>query len=176
MTVLDNLPWTYRTDPWIIAMAGAIDGILSRQETEAEETADQILLDAITWNLSREEQLAGIVPPSGATLEDRRSTLAAKWRSGGKIGVDQIQSVADAWRDGQVDVLFESGHIVITFSGEYGVPSDLNGLKSAVSLVAPAHLMIEYRFRYLLVREVATMTVSTLGDQTINKFAFGGTL
>ena len=109
-------------------------------------------------------------------MEDRRSALAAKWRSGGKIGVDQIQSVADAWRDGQVDVLFESGHIVITFSGEYGVPSDLNGLKSAVSLVAPAHLMIEYRFRYLLVREVAAMTVSTLGDQTINKFAFGGTL
>lgn len=123
MTVLDNLPWTYRTDPWIIAIAGAIDTVLPRQEAEAEETAGQILLDSITWNLLREEQLAGIVPPSGGTMEDRRSALAAKWRSGGKIGVDQIQSVADAWRDGQVDVLFESGHIVITFSGEYGVPS-----------------------------------------------------
>ena len=44
MTVLDNLPWTYRTDPWIIAIAGAIDTVLSRQEAEAEETAGQILL------------------------------------------------------------------------------------------------------------------------------------
>ena len=173
--MLASLPTAYRKDAWVIALLSAIAGVDDAQRADADETAQQMFLDSMTWALAIEERIAGITPAAGASLEERRSVLQAKWRSAtGKCDVDLIQRVCDSWKNGEVDVDFVDGEIVLKFVGAYGVPDAdaLAALQSAVQEVIPAHLAVKYLYRYLLVREVSAMTVSELQTHTIDEFAF----
>ena len=173
--MLSSLPTAYRKDAWVIALLSAIAGVDDAQRADADETAQQMFLDSMTWALAIEERIAGITPAAGASVEERRSVLQAKWRSTtGKCDVDLIQRVCDSWQNGEVDVDFADGEIVLRFVGAYGVPDAdaLAALQSAVQEVIPAHLAVKYLYRYLLVREVSAMTVSELQTHTIDEFAF----
>ena len=173
--MLASLPTAYRKDAWVIALLGAIAGVDSAQRADADETAQQMFLDSMTWALAIEERIAGITPAAGASVEERRSVLQAKWRSAtGKCDVDLIQRVCDSWKNGEVDVDFVDGEIVLKFVGAYGVPDAdaLAALKAAVQEVIPAHLAVAYLYRYLLVREVHGMVIDTLQSHTISEFAF----
>ena len=173
MQLVRNLPQQYREDPWVLALADAILGVLEDQDAQSVSIREQLSLDTITWALEIEEALAGIVPPADATLENRRSTLKAKLRSSGKVTIELIQAVADAWRNGEVEVSFTGGKIRLQFVGAYGVPVDLDALKAAVRLVIPAHLAAEYVIKYLLIRDIhEVMTISTLETQPLGNFAF----
>lgn len=109
MELVRNLPQQYRQDPWVLALADAILGVLEDQSRQSLEIRAQLSLETITWALAIEERAAGIVPPVGATLESRRSVLAARYRSSGKVSIETIQAVADAWRNGEVEVGFAGG-------------------------------------------------------------------
>ena len=173
--MLASLPTAYRKDAWVIALLSAIAGVDSAQRADADETAQQMLLDSMTWALAIEERIAGITPAAGAGVEERRSVLQAKWRSAtGKCDVDLIQRVCDSWQNGEVDVDFVDGEIVLRFVGAYGVPDAdaLAALKAAVQEVIPAHLAVKYLYRYLLVREVHGMVISTQQTHRIDEFAF----
>lgn len=173
--MLASLPTAYRKDAWVIALLSAIAGVDDAQRADADETAQQMFLDSMTWALAIEERIAGITPSAGASLEERRSVLQAKWRSAtGKCDIDLIQRVCDSWQNGEVDVDFVDGEIVLRFVGAYGVPDAdaLAALQSAVQEVIPAHLAVAYLYRYLLVREVHGMVIDTLQTHTIDEFAF----
>lgn len=173
MQLVRNLPQQYREDPWVLALADAILGVLEDQDAQSVSIREQLSLDTITWALEIEEALAGIVPPADATLENRRSTLKAKLRSSGKVTIELIQAVADAWRNGEVEVSFTGGKIRLQFVSAYGVPVDLDALKAAVRLVIPAHLAAEYAIKYLLIRDIhEVMAISTLETQPLGIFAF----
>lgn len=135
--MLRNLPTAYRTDPWILALCGAVQILLEELGRETAELPVQIRLSELTWQLPVEERLAGLSPRSGASLEDRRSAVIAKWRSGGPVTLTQIQAVADAWRNGVVEVGFDGSTITVTFVGELGIPEDLDGLKAALEMTIP---------------------------------------
>ena len=171
--MLHNLPRQYREDPTVKVLANAIQSVLEGQEAEAVTVPSQISLDAVTWNLETEERLVNITPPAGATLESRRTALKAKWRSGGKLTIEQVQAVCDAWKNGEVVVSFPDGSIRLQFVGAFGVPSDFNALMTAVRLVIPAHLAVEYILKYLLIRDIhEVMTIGTLETQQLSNFAF----
>ena len=171
--MLHNLPRQYREDPTVKVLANAIQSVLEGQEAEAVTVPSQISLDAVTWNLETEERLVNITPAAGATLESRRTALKAKWRSGGKLTIEQVQAVCDSWKNGEVVVSFPNGSIRLLFVGAYGVPVDLDALKAAVRLVIPAHLAAEYVIKYLLIRDIhEVMTLSTLETQPLGNFAF----
>ena len=82
--------------------------------------------------------------------------------------------VADAWRNGAVEVTFAQGRIVVQFVGPYGVPDDLPALKDAVARVIPAHLPVDYLFRYLLIRDIHLIkTLEEMDQIELHKFAGG---
>lgn len=175
MSMVDNLPTLYRKDPWILALAAALGEALEQQSAGIASLGPQMSLDTVSWNLAVEERVAGIVPPSGATIDSRREALKAQWRSGGKVDRDQVQRVADAWQNGAVEVTFAQGRIVVQFVGPYGVPEDLSVLQDAVARVIPAHLPVDYRFRYLLIRDIHQVkTLAEMDQIPLNQFA-GGT-
>lgn len=174
MELVRNLPQQYRQDSWVLALADAILGVLEDQSRRSLEIRAQLSLETITWALEIEERAAGIIPPAGATLESRRSVLAARYRSSGKVSIETIQAVADAWRNGEVEVDFVGGRIQVRFVGSFGVPEDLAGLQQALSATIPAHLPIDYLFRYLLIRDIHEVkTLSEMQQLLLNQFAGG---
>ncbi|HIY53025.1 MAG TPA: YmfQ family protein [Candidatus Agathobaculum merdavium] len=173
--MLQSLPVAYRRDAWVIALLGAVQAVDNGQRDAAREAADQLFLDSMTYVLPVEERIAGLTPGTGDTVEERRSVLQAKWRSAtGICNVDMIQRVCDAWENGEVEVDYQPGEIVLRFVGAYGVPTAqaLAALQAAVLEVIPAHLAVQYLYRYLLVREVHGMTINELQSHTLHDFAF----
>ena len=63
MELVRNLPQQYRQDPWVLALADAILGVLEDQSRRSLELRAQLSLETITWALEIEERAAGIVPP-----------------------------------------------------------------------------------------------------------------
>ena len=112
-------------------------------------------------------------PSAGGHAGGTENALKSKWRAGGKLTIEQVQAVCDAWKNGEVVVSFPGGKIRLQFVGAYGVPVDLDALKAAVRLVIPAHLAAEYAIKYLLIRDIhEVMTISTLETQPLGNFAF----
>jgi len=170
------LPKEYRRDQWVCDILGTCDGKLSETIlAPALQLARELLLDDMSLQqLQIEERLCGIVPPSGAAIADRKAAVAARWKTGGSMSLAQLQAICNSWKNGYVKADYIDNRLKMQFVGEFGIPEDLDGLKAALEDARPAHIPIDYLFRYLLVREVHGMPLAELGTHTIHDFAFRG--
>jgi hypothetical protein len=119
----------------------------SSMDAAIEDIKLQLSIDSATWGLDIYEKELGIKTDLNKPLNDRRSLVKSKLRGSGKADAVQIKVVADAYTDGNVVVSF-NGHIVVRFTSQYGIPPNLDDLKSVLEEVKPAHLPIEYEFVY----------------------------
>lgn len=174
LDILRNLPTAYRGDKWVRDLLGAVASLDDMQRAAALETAAQLFPDSMTFILDVEERMAGLSGNAALPIEERRTALMARWRAAGKCDVDLIQRVCDSWRNGEIEVGFAAGVIVLTFVGAYGVPeaAALAALQDAIEHTIPCHLATEYLYRYLFVREVGAMTVAELQAHPMRDFAF----
>ena len=174
LDIIRQLPTAYRGDKWVRDLLGCIAALDEKQRESALETAAQLFPDAMTFILDVEERMAGLAGNAALTIEERRTALQARWRAAGKCDVDLIQRVCDSWRNGEIEVGFAEGVIVLTFVGAYGVPeaAELAALQEAVECAIPCHLAVSYLYRYLLVREVNGMALDELQGHTMHDFAF----
>ena len=165
----------YRDDPWVEAIFGAA-GL-------STDAVAQIILDAYRSNwfdtmteeyVRRYEAAMGVSASGSQTLDDRRSAIEAHWKSTGTITLSMLQGVADSWKNGEVSLSFTGGKIHVSFTGAYGVPADLDGLKAALEEAKPAHLALVYAFRYLLIRDIHDVkTLAQMDATPLNQFAGG---
>ena len=162
--MVHNLPQQYRLDPWVLDLAAAMRLVLHGQEARADSILRQLSLDTITWALEIEERLTGISPPAGATLEERRSALKAKWRSRGKVTLEQIRLVAASWPSRSVEASFLAGVIYLDIVNLQGSAADI---AAAVDLVKPAHLPLQIRERQYAGTAVYAGTFPRQGDTMI---------
>ena len=160
-------------DPLTQAILNSIGRGMDITDQEIEQLGKDQFFDACSMDrLLAYEKEAGITPLEGQTESGRRSSVEAKWKSSGKVDVAMLQAVADSWKNGRVDVDFVENKIQITFSDEYGLPTDRKGLEIALDDVKPAHLPIIYLIRYLMVSDIEAMTLAKLEKHNLSDFAF----
>jgi hypothetical protein len=84
-------------------------------------------------------------------IDDRRSAIKSKLRGTGTVTKELIANVCAAYTGGTVEVHeFPSEYrIQIVFTDIAGVPTNINTLQSVISEIMPAHLIVEYTYRYL---------------------------
>lgn len=163
--MLNNLPVQYRRDPWLIVLAAALQVPMDRQGEVIRSLPSQISLDRVTWNLPVEERVAGIVPPAGATVEQRRAALRAKWRSSGKATLAQIQAVAESWESQRVETSFLAGVIGIDIINlRQGTVAEI---REAVEKIKPAHLPLEITERQYVETPILVGALARQGDSMI---------
>lgn len=163
--MLNNLPVQYRRDPWLIVLAAALQVPIDRQGGVIPSLPNQISLDRVTWNLPVEERVAGIVPPAGATVEQRRAALRAKWRSSGKATLAQIQAVAESWESQRVETSFLAGVIGIDIINlRQGTVAEI---REAVEKIKPAHLPLEITERQYVETPILVGALARQGDSMI---------
>ena len=163
--MLNNLPVQYRRDPWLIVLAAALQVPIDRQGGVIRSLPNQISLDRVTWNLPVEERVAGIVPPAGATVEQRRAALRAKWRSSGKATLAQIQAVAESWESQRVETSFLAGVIGIDIINlRQGTVAEI---REAVEKIKPAHLPLEITERQDVETPILVGALARQGDSMI---------
>ena len=163
--MLNNLPVQDLRDPWLIVLAAALQVPMDRQGEVIRSLPNQISLDRVTWNLPVEERVAGIVPPAGATVEQRRAALRAKWRSSGKATLAQIQAVAESWESQRVETSFLAGVIGIDIINlRQGTVAEI---REAVEKIKPAHLPLEITERQYVETPILVGALARQGDSMI---------
>ena len=165
----------YRNDEFIKDLYAVVGAAFdSLQADTAQVVANSLISTADLETIEMYEQHLNIKANSGKSLQERREIIIAKLRGNTTFNLAQLQAVCDSWKNGEITADFKNGKIKLTFVGEYGVPYDLDALKEALDEVKPAHLAIDYGFRYLLIKEIHNvMTLTQMGTQTLSKFAGG---
>jgi len=139
------------------------------------ETLDQFFVRTATWGLDRWEFELGIATDLTKPIEQRRAVVESKLRGAGKFSGRLVKNVAEAYDGGTVDVTFQPSEwsFTITFIDTIGIPPNLDDLKAVIEEIKPAHMRIDYKFRFLLVRDIhLSMSVNELQTTKISKFAF----
>lgn len=170
--LLNAIHRLYRKDKWLNDLFNAAGIEIDRLEEYIDDLEAQYFLDTATWSLDADERDTGLTANRGKPYEDRRAALIAKERASGKVDILLLQAVADAWRNGSIEVDFVEGKIQVQFVSGYGIPADLESLQEALDNTKPAHLAIVYIFRYLLIKDIhEVLTIDQMQALKINQFA-----
>lgn len=172
---LNQLHWIIRRDPWV-------QEIFLTAGVTLDEMADRILA---IWNFddfskltaaqaAYYESLLGLPIDVSAPLSDRRAAIQAAWNGGQAPSLESIQGVCNAWELGGIEVSYADGVLTLDFMGGTGIPSNLDTLKETITAMVPAHIIIDYAFRYLLIRDIHLVkTLAEMETIELNNFAGG---
>lgn len=138
-----------------------------------EDMVNQSFVETATWGLARWEKIFGIYTDLSKPIDQRRSVIKSKIRGAGVTTVALIKEIAESWYNGDIMVTEEELKVIIKFNSNYGVPSNLVDVEKALREIIPAHLLIEYLFSFLLIKDVEAMTLVELDATPLSKFAGG---
>jgi len=158
----------------------AIQAAFSRQTDALESARDDFLLqlfvNTATWGLALWEALLGLETDIARSLEYRRSRVKSKLRGQGVTTAEMIANVAASFTGGEIIVIERPKDYAfdVKFTGFYGVPANIEDLSAAIEEIKPAHLVYQYLYSYLLIRDIhQVMTLRDLEGITLDKFAGG---
>lgn len=140
------------------------------------ETLDQFFVRTATWGLDCWEYELGIGTDQLKPLAQRRALVESKLRGSGQFTGLLVKNVAEAYDGGVVDVAFQPTEwsFTVKFVDTLGIPPNLDDLKALIEEIKPAHLVVEYEFNYLFIRDIHdVLTLSGLEQLQLNKFAGG---
>lgn len=138
------------------------------------DVLEQWFIDTATWGLARLEKAHGIIPDETKPIDQRRAYLKSKKRGVGTVNLALIRNVAESFENGTVAVTADYSlyQVFVRFIDTVGRPHNLGDIKKAIGDVIPAHLAVEFLFRYLLIKEVESMKLSQLENTSLDQFAF----
>lgn len=150
-TLIQNFNKIFREDTYVLSIVNALGIELDTVEELAQKVYLNMFFDTMEEDLGIPiyAKTLGLNLREGLTTEEKRSIIQAKYRSKGKCDVDLIQSVCNAWKDGEVRVSFEDNLFTIRFMSLAGVPSDIQALKDALDKVKPAYRLLNYLYNFL---------------------------
>ena len=123
---------------WLYKVLDALD----KNMTISETTEDAI---------ARKEAWFGVAPDASKRLSDRVAVLVAKHRGQGTTTEAFLRNVALSFDYGDifVDDTTADYTVLIIFNDVMGVPANLDDFYAAIMEVMPAHLAVDFVFRYL---------------------------
>ena len=150
MATYQDLPRTQRVpehleaDPKSLAVIVALTDQALAARAAVLDAADQAHIQTATWGLALWEDLVGIVPAEGATLEDRRKAVTTKLLGSGTCNAQMVSDIARALTGCDAVVIEQTGEYTFTlgFVGDEPgfIDFDLDTIIAAVEEVKPAHL------------------------------------
>ena len=121
--------------------------------------------------LSRIEKEFQVRPDSEMTLEDRKSVLISILRGVGVTNIAKLKKVAESFTNGKVDIITDNPHyhFTVKFVSEFGIPPRIEDIKNAIEKIKPAHLSVDYKFKYNTVYDLRQFTVEELRQYTVEE-------
>lgn len=145
--VINFINKIFRNDDISKHIAKISQNELENIEIKITDIKSNIFLDTSTWGMNIFEKELNIEYVEDKTIDERKALISAKWRGSGKLTLELIQDTVKAYTTNVVSVRF-NGTIIIDFSDKIGVPNDVDSLMKSVEDIKPAHLGVDYIFRY----------------------------
>ncbi len=172
--VAGYIPPLYQEDLTCGSLLNAGADELELLENGMADVLNQLFVDTATWGLAAWESFLGLPTDTAKNENDRRAVIRSQLRGSGTVTAELLQSVAQAYDNGQIEVMEEPElyKLTIRFAGTIGLPPNLADLKAAVEAVKPAHLAVVYVYKYFLINQVHNvMTIGELEGRSLYDFA-----
>ena len=164
-----KLPQPLRDEPYTEAIAEGLRGLGEDALAAVRSVYDQLSPQTATWGLARWEEITGIVPTAGQTLEERRAAVVAQLCSRGTTNAEAIERLAQSLTGYGATVVedYDDYSFELTFLGEEEgfVAIDLTLLYASVETIKPAHLQFKVHHVTWADIEAGSMTWEMLEDQ-----------
>ena len=167
--MMQNNNKLYQKDEFVTELYKAAGIIMQEIVDRLDDVERQIFFDTMTeTGVKIIETYLGIHPQKGAELADRRQNVQANWLAGKgkKFTLQMIQEVAAAWENGDVNVDFVDGKILIEFKFIYGVPKYIDQLIATIEMIKPAHLGYGFVYKTHSWRDVKQHTWRFIKERT----------
>lgn len=171
--MLTYLPPYYATSRIIKSIMDAQGGELDRLRSALDEILDQFFVNTATWGLDAWERELDIATDSSKPIEQRRSAVKSKILGTGSVTFELIRSVAGSYQNGKVDIIHRPAEyrFTIKFVDVVGLPPNLDDVRAAIEAIKPAHLAVDYEFRYFTIGEVQKMTIQQIQSHRLTDFS-----
>lgn len=150
--MLTYLPGYYQSSRVMRAIVQAQGAEIDKLRQAMDETLDQFFVNTATWSLGDWESELGLPEAPAQPDSERRARIISRIRGTGTCTIKLVKEVAESYDNGTVDAIqdHEGYTVIIQFIDTRGVPPNLDDMKAALRAVVPAHLEIQYEFRYLV--------------------------
>lgn len=152
----DSLPGYYRENTEAQEIVGAAAALHDRLYEDTQDILAQLYVESATWGLAKWERIFGIPVDAAKPLAERRSAIYARMRGVGTVSKRLIKSVAESWYGGEVEVIEVAAEfrVIIRFVSSFGIPPNLADVERALRLLLPAHLLLEFEFKFTTYSDV----------------------
>lgn len=137
-------------------------------EIKITDIKKNMFLNGATWGIDIFEKELNIEYTEDKTIDERKAIISAKWRGSGKLTLELIRDTVKAYTTNVVNVHF-NGTIVIDFSDKIGMPSDIKSLMNSIEEIKPAHLGVDYIFKFRTWGELKQFNWARLNNFTWQK-------
>lgn len=168
--ILDDL----RSSRIFQAILGAEGQEFGQLRTDIEDILKQFYVETATWGLDLWEEMLGLKSYAGKPDDQRRSRIISKLRGIGTVTISLIKNVAESYVNGTVEVNEDNTNyrFTIKFIDNLGVPPNLEDLMEAIEEIKPAHMAVQYEYKYLLIKDIhEVMTISEIETHPLTDFA-----
>lgn len=150
LAMLGCCPAYYQTSRIFKSYLQVVGAELDNFKSGIQEVLDQFFVSTSDWDLGKWEEELGITTDTSKTDEQRRSTITGKLRGIGTVTFDIIESVANAYENGTVEIEShpETYSFWVSFVDILGIPPNLDDLQAAIEEIKPAHLAVVYMYTY----------------------------
>lgn len=171
--MLTYLPRYYETSRVMRSVMDADGSELDLLQQAFDETLQQLYVQTATWGLDLWEAELGIGTDREKPISQRRSAIISKIRGTGTVTIELIQNVAQAYEHGTVTVKQQPAlyQFTVQFVDTLGLPPNLDDLKDAIEDIKPAHLAVQYSFRYLSISEIQGLTIDQIQAHKMTDFS-----
>lgn len=171
--MLKDLPGYYAPILEMRVLLQASGEQFDQLQADITDQLAQRFVSMATWDLDAWETELGIESAAGQPIEQRRAVIRSKLRGFGKFSGQLLQSVAQAYDNGEIDVAFDapSSTFTIRFVSTVGMPPNIDNLMSAIAEIVPAHLLVEFEYRYLSIGEVEQLGWLEMNAHDLGDFA-----
>lgn len=139
-------------------------------ELNLDDLLNNTQIKTATWQLKYLERIYGITIDESDTLENRRARIIAKKRSTEvEFNNENVKNICRSFSGGEVEIHphLEEDYFVIEFVSTMGIPPKIEDLYNLIEEIKPAHLGVEYKFKYNTVYDLRQITVAEARTHTV---------
>lgn len=148
--LMAHLPTYYKNSAVMQQIQAANATELQTIDDKLNDVLEQYFISTADTTLDRWEKELSL--PSGADkpTDQRRSIIIAKLRGAGTTTAQLLKTTALAYTNGEIDVIDDAANntVKIKFVSIIGLPPNIDDLKTSIDDIVPAHLLIQWEYKY----------------------------
>lgn len=168
MNLINMLPEYYAGSNEILNLQYAFGEASDDLHDAVTDLLKQLYVDTVTWGISYWEEFLNLKSDPNEPLVNRRSRVKTILRGQGTITKEILKNVCASFVNGEVEIIELSADykFQIKFTGEIGIPSNIEYIRETVNKIKPAHLGFEFIYFYNTQSDLIGFTHAQLATLT----------